>query len=100
MKALVLAFGPLTVGLGLYAATACDHQLTVQDAQLGLRVACESLATVLAAKHPGSPPEAWQLALEACNVERTTHVMDVLLSRGSTAELLPFTSFSDAGVTP
>lgn len=61
----------------------CTQQLTVQDAQAGLQLACQTLATALQSEHPGSTPEAWLLATEACNVARTTKIMSVLFTEHS-----------------
>lgn len=80
-------------------------ELTVKDAELGLQLACQSLATVLQSETVNPSEAAWQLAIEACNGERTTKIMRVLLTEHEPLETIelapsPFPSTDDAGAPP
>ena len=103
----LLGFCGLSLLVTTMFSSCSGEQLTVKDAQLGLEIACEALATVLQAQHPHSTPDALRLALEACNVERTTKIMNVLLTEHSrvvdvqSIELAPSPFLpADAGPSP
>lgn len=63
----------------------CGSQPTLQQAQAGLRLACDALAVATAA---GTTVPAEELARQACDTERTSAIMAELVARAARNELV------------
>lgn len=72
--------------VGVYAAGcgAVQHP-TVEQAELGLSLACDALARAMAL---GTKIPAGELARQACDTERTTAIMAELLARAARNDLV------------